>query len=314
MKVSSYRQARELFEPPVEPLRKFANPDVVCEGWYAVARVSEFTRGTVKRVSIGANDVVVYRALDGSIHGVERSCAHFGTDLSTGRVTEKGLQCSFHGWCWAPDGTFGKHRIRTYAIRERWGMVWVWGGTEPTYELPSPKHTGRVLRLPLQRIDCHPQVVLGNGLDLAHVGGVHGFHLVDDPAVDLDAPKLRVRINGRFGSTLLRKLLFLDGRTAQWTFQTIGPSLAWLSVEAPTPFELLWAARPLRDGSCAIQTFFFLPRMRSLLRAIPMMIDTTKRDRAILTGLRFRQNFVAADAVFYLYARLVEDLPEWRSA
>jgi phenylpropionate dioxygenase-like ring-hydroxylating dioxygenase large terminal subunit len=310
--VASYREARKQFEPPVEPLSKFASADVVCEGWYAVGRSGSLPRGTVKRVCVGPHRLVAYRALDGSLHAVERHCGHLGADLSTARVVDKGLECSFHRWCWGPDGSYGAHRIRKYAVRERWGTVWIWAGHEPQYELPEPAQQGRVLRLPPQRLDCHPHMVLGNGLDFTHVGGVHGFHLIDDPAVDLQPPKLTVTIHGRFGRTLLRKLLLLDGQAARWRFQTIGPSLAWLTVESPTTFELLWAARPRYDGSCGIQTFFFLPRRRALWRALPMMIATTRRDRAVLEGLRFRSNFVASDAVFYLYARLIEDLPVWR--
>src|SRR5213596_2830049 len=126
MKVATYREAQETFVPPREPLRKFANPDVVCQGWYCIGRSSDF-RG-VRRMSIGKIDLVFYRAHSGTIHAVERSCGHLGADLSKGRVIEKGLQCSFHRWCWSADGTCGTRRIRTYAVREKWGFVWVWAG------------------------------------------------------------------------------------------------------------------------------------------------------------------------------------------
>ena len=42
-----------------------------------------------------------------------------------------------------------------------------------------------------------------------------------------------------------------------------------------------------------------------------MMIATTRTDKRILEGLRFRPGFVRSDAVFLLYARLIEDLPAW---
>ena len=90
-----------------------------------------------------------------------------------------------------------------------------------------------------------------------------------------------------------------------------GPSLAWVTVTAPTPFELVWAARPLPDGGCATQTLFFLPRWSSLVRAVPMMIATTWADRLVLSGLEFRAGFVPSDAVFARYAQLVETIPEW---
>ena len=49
-------------------------------------------------------------------------------------------------------------------------------------------------------------------------------------------------------------------------------------------------------------------------RAVPMMIATTWADRRVLSGLEFRPNFVASDAIFARYAKLVEGLPEWSSS
>jgi hypothetical protein len=170
-----------------------------------------------------------------------------------------------------------------------------------------------VLRLPAQRLACPAHVVLGNGLDLTHVVPVHGFRFIDDPVVEIDPPhRISVRVHARFGTTVMRRLLGVANETARWRFTNIGPSLAWVSVASPTPFELLWAARPLPDGSCETQTLFFLPRWRSLIRAVPMMIATTWADRRVLEGIDFRPGFVASDAVFASYARLVEAMPEWQ--
>jgi phenylpropionate dioxygenase-like ring-hydroxylating dioxygenase large terminal subunit len=317
----SYKDARRAFEPPALPLRKFANPGVVCEGWYPVGRSDAVAVGRIERVWIGSRDVVLYRDFGGTLRAVESACPHLGADLARGKVVDRGLECAFHHWCWGSDGICAagagaaeRRRIRTYEVRERWGLVWIWAGETPAYDLPEPEpeNARHVLRLPSQRIDCHPHVMLGNGLDFTHVAPVHGFKLLEDPGVKIDPPyRLTATVHGSFRSTMLRKLLLLAGRAARWRFTTIGPSLAWLSVESPTSFELVWAGRPLPDGSCATQTVFFLPRRRNLLRALPMMIATTRRDKGILEGLRFRQGFVASDAVFHLYATMVEGIPEW---
>lgn len=317
----TFRSAQRTAVPLTLPLRRFANPDVVCEGWYAVGRARPIGRGTVARAWIGRRDIVVYRDLDGILRAVDRACPHLGADLAQARVVEKGLQCAFHRWCWGPDGacaagggaTSGA-RVRTYAVRERWGLVWVWAGGSPAYELPEPEPANRthVLRLPPQRLACHGHVVLGNGLDLTHVIPVHRFRFVEDPAVEIDAPhRLSVRVHARFDATVMRRLLGLAGRPARWQFTNIGPSLAWVKVTSPTPFELLWAARPLPGGGCATQTLFFLPRWSALVRALPMMVATTWADRRVLQGLEFQPGFVASDAVFARYAQLVEALPAW---
>lgn len=302
-------------------LRRFANRDVVCQGWYPVASARGLERGQIRRVWIGRRDIVLYRDLSDHVRATERACAHLGADLTHGTVTEKGLQCAFHRWCWGPDGActagggvLAGARIRTYEVRERWGLIWVWAGDTPAYDLPLPEPENRahVLRLPPQRLTCHAHVVLGNGLDLTHVVPVHRFHFEEDPLVEPEPPhRLSVTVHTRFHATAMRTILGLSGRSARWRFTNIGPSLAWVRVFSPTPFELVWAARPLPDGTCATQTLFFLPRWRSLTRAVPMMIATTWADRRVLSGLEFRPGFVASDAVFARYAQMVEGLPEW---
>jgi hypothetical protein len=202
-------------------------------------------------------------------------------------------------------------------VCERWGLVWVWAGGSPEYELPLPELENRrhVVRLPPQRLACPAHVVLGNGLDLTHVVPVHGFRFVDDPIVEVDAPhRVSVVVHARFQRTFMRRLLGVADQTARWRFTNIGPSLAWVSVASPTPFELLWTARPLPDGSCETRTLFFLPQWRSLIRAVPMMIATTWADRRVLEGIDFQPGFVASDAVFARYAQMVEELPLWSTS
>jgi len=319
----TFKTAVRASEPLSLPLRRFANPDVVCEGWYAVRLARSIRRGAVVRAWIGRRDLAVYRDLSGTLHASDRACPHLGADLTLGQVVDKGLQCAFHKWCWAPDGSCSAGggvasgaRLGTYAVRERWGLVWIWAGGSPAYDLPLPEPENRahLLRLPPQRLKCHGHVVLGNGLDLTHVIPVHGFRFVDDPAVEPSPPhRLSVKVHARFDSSPMRQLVGVAGRTARWEFTNIGPSLAWVKVISPTPFELLWAARPLPGGGCATQTLFFLPRWTALLRALPMMVATTWADRRVLEGLEFHPGFVPSDAVFARYAGLIEEMPEWQS-
>jgi phenylpropionate dioxygenase-like ring-hydroxylating dioxygenase large terminal subunit len=316
--------AQRVSPPQSMTLRRFANPNVVCEGWYAIGAARAIRPGRVTRAWIGNRDIVVYRELAGALRAMDRACPHLGADLAQGTVVDKGLQCAFHRWCWAPDGACSagggvavRARISSYEVRERWGLVWIWAGGTPAYDLPLPEPANRahLLRLPPQRLRCHPHVVLGNGLDLSHVVPVHRFRFETDPVVEAEPPhRLSVSVQARFDPTLMRRVLGVASRSARWTFTNIGPSLAWVSVSSPTPFELVWAARPLPDGGCATQTLFFLPSWTALTRALPMMVATTWADRRILQGLDFQPGFVASDAVFARYAQLVEAMPEWLAA
>jgi phenylpropionate dioxygenase-like ring-hydroxylating dioxygenase large terminal subunit len=313
--------ALQIAPAPRPRLRRFANPDVVCEGWYAVGSARGIRAGAITPASIGKRDIVLYRDLSGELRALDRQCGHLGADLAKGTVVEKGLQCAFHHWCWGPDGACtagggvaGGARIRAYTVRERWGLAWVWAGDTPAYDLPMPEPANRahVLRLPPQRLECHGHVVLGNGLDVTHVVPVHRFRFLENPIVESDAPhRLSVSSRTRFDATVIRRLLGLAGAEAHWSFTTIGPSLAWVKVVSPTPFEVVFAARPLADGACATHTLFFLPRWSALVRALPMMVATTWADRDVLNGLEFHPGFVASDDVFERYVELIEEIPEW---
>src|SRR6185295_12894496 len=163
-----------------------------------------------------------------------------------------------------------------------------------------------------KRVDCHPHVVLGNGLDLSHVVPVHRFHFEGDPIVEPRPPhSLSIEVHGLFERTWMRSLLGFAGRSARWRFTTIGPSLAWMSVFSPIRFDLVWAASPLPDGGCTMQILFFLRRWSALIRVAPMMMALTAADVGVLRGLEFRPGFVASDAVFARYAQLIEEIPTW---
>ena len=290
---ADFRAAQRTHERPAAAAQALRQSRGHLRGMVCGVSICRDWCGGVRARRIGTRELVVYRDRSGTLRGIDRACAHLGADLAQATVVDKGLQCAFHRWCWGEDGscTAGGGaaigtRIGTYHAREKWGTVWVWAGKRPAYELPEPEIENRahLVRLPPQRLACHGHVVLGNGLDLSHVVPVHGFNLEDDPAIDLEPPhRISVNIHARFHPTLMRRLLGLAGRPARWRFTNIGPSLAWVRVTSPTPFELLWTARPLKDGGCATQTFFFLPRWSALTRAVPMMIATTWADQACST-------------------------------
>lgn len=305
------------------PLERFANHAVVCEGWYAVAAARAIGAGDRRRVWIGARDLIVYRDTEGTLRAVDRACPHLGADLVGATVVGQSLQCVFHQWRWGPDGACvagggvgSGARLRTYAVRERWGLVWIWAGDAPAYELPEPEPTNaaRVVRLPSQQLACHPHLVLGNGLDITHLAPLHQLRCETPPVISTEtASRLAIDVHLRAGSSALRRLLALAGRTLRWRFTAIGPSLAWVQVSEPVAFELLLTARPLPGGGCATRSLFFLPRWTTLARALPMMASVTWADRVVLDGLDFRRGFVASDELFVRYVRMVDALPEWRT-
>ena len=91
-------------------------------------------------------DLVLFRTRTGALGLVEKHCSHRGASLEYGLPTERGLQCCYHGWHFAPDGTVletpndpGSARKRlchpAYPTHERAGIVFAWMG--PPDEMPD---------------------------------------------------------------------------------------------------------------------------------------------------------------------------------
>lgn len=120
------------------------------EHWYVVALSPDLKPGDVRRARFWGTAVAVWRGADGVVRAVEDRCAHRHLPLSAGAVDGCKLACQYHGWGYdgagevvdIPHETFGhtpRFRVKGYAARERYGMVWVFFGTpERAEEVPMP--------------------------------------------------------------------------------------------------------------------------------------------------------------------------------
>ena len=85
-------------------------------------------------------DLVLFRTRAGALGLVEKHCSHRGASLEYGLPTERGLQCCYHGWHFAPDGTIletpndpdsaAAERLchPAYPTHEHAGIVFAWMG------------------------------------------------------------------------------------------------------------------------------------------------------------------------------------------
>jgi phthalate 4,5-dioxygenase len=97
--------------------------------------------GTPVRVRILGDNLVAFRASDGTLGIVDAACPHRLASLALGRNEEGGLRCIYHGWKFGTDGAClemptepegynfrDRLRIRSYPVREAGGIVWVYLG------------------------------------------------------------------------------------------------------------------------------------------------------------------------------------------
>jgi len=103
------------------------------------------------RVRILCEDLVAFRATDGSIGLLEDACPHRGASLSYGRAEANGLRCIFHGWkfdvagrCVDMPNVAAADRFqmdaRAYPTREVGGAVWAYMG--PAAKMPPFREFG----------------------------------------------------------------------------------------------------------------------------------------------------------------------------
>jgi 4beta-methylsterol monooxygenase len=111
--------------------------------WYAVEYDRAVRPGTVREVVFWGVSIALWRDRRGELHAVENRCAHRQLKLSLGSVEDCRLACAYHGWGYdgggqlshIPHELFGRPmpdvRLRTYPLRVRYGLVWIFPG-DPT--------------------------------------------------------------------------------------------------------------------------------------------------------------------------------------
>ncbi len=154
------------------------------ESWFAIAESAEVGRGELATLPLFSEDLVLWRSTAGVISALAPRCQHFGAHLGGGAVCGETLQCAFHGWRYAVDGSVrndesdpGCVRTFSYPCVESAGLVWVFNGTRPTFPVPTPFGVNDSdffsfsTTLGLIPQPCYVQVA--NALDLDHLVHVH---------------------------------------------------------------------------------------------------------------------------------------------
>jgi vanillate O-demethylase monooxygenase subunit len=155
--------------------------------WHPVILSSE-VRDAPQRVVL-FDELLVVARMGGNVRCFADLCAHRGAALSRGWLENDELRCAYHGWAYGPDGRctaipsrFGKviperARLRSFAAREAYGMVWVCLEPEPKFELPrcayfdDPRY--KVTMGPVYEWRSSAPRRVENFVDFAHFAWVH---------------------------------------------------------------------------------------------------------------------------------------------
>lgn len=66
------------------------------EGYVKVGQFSDFPSGTMKKVLVGSEEVLVVN-VDGTLHAIANTCTHRGGPLNDGELEGNNVICPYHG-------------------------------------------------------------------------------------------------------------------------------------------------------------------------------------------------------------------------
>ena len=168
----------------------FATPSpFLRNAWYVAAWDHEITRALTPVTMLGES-LVLYRLQDGNVAALENACPHRKLPLSMGRLKGDEVECGYHGLTFNCAGACTRvpgmekiphvAHVRSYAVAERYGLVWVWMGDLDACDeakLFRVDHWGDaawgVNRGESMQLDCHYLYMTDNLLDPSHVAWVH---------------------------------------------------------------------------------------------------------------------------------------------
>ena len=155
--------------------------------WYAVEHDRQLTRGRVIEVRFWNRSIAIFRGADGKLGALENRCAHRHVKLSIGEVTQCALTCAYHGWSYDRQGNlidvpheafgrrFDKVKVRSYPIRSRYGLIWLFPG-DPSRadgtampEIPELEGPARWACVPIVFTwRAHHSIIVDNVSDFTH--------------------------------------------------------------------------------------------------------------------------------------------------
>lgn len=320
-----------------EPAHRANGLDIPAEGadglfsesWFPLCKASEVESGKLKGVDFLDGRVVVFRDSKNQVHVLSAICPHVGADLSAGDCVEDTVRCGFHRWRYNSTGKCvatavgdpppPRAHLFRYPAAEKYGLIWAFNGTQATWDLPDFGLSEETLLVraeydtPTYPVD--PWVICANTPDWQHLRTVHGLqfdHTSLKDQVTWTDRTLSYPLKGRY---LDAKAADLDVRVCIYgtsVFTMVGQvfgrwfgSMAALGLPRPGTTQGFLVASTERHAGDAPE--MLAPMLAQMLN---LAIATTREDRPILHGIRYRpRNLTAADTVLGRYLQMVRRFP-----
>jgi nitrite reductase/ring-hydroxylating ferredoxin subunit len=302
--------------------------------WYAVLESRDLKRKPVAIKRLGQS-FVLWRDGNGKVVCMDDRCAHRGAALSLGRILNGEIACRYHGFRYDSGGRCTRVpcagrdakipialQVPTYPVTEKYGIVFLWWGTEPK-EFPEPPWIDEIPADPRKcktRSEIWPFNYvrsIENQLDTHHWAFVHGSIMLvpgermEDTKLEIDGDLIS------FAGTLYRPHVPAGKRGWDFAIKIRLPNATVINV---TPrFNSITYFTPIDEFSSWVllrinQRYARVPIMRQLfdMYCIRFMFLMTnyRQDFPVLHSLRPRlgglgaYRLVKADQGVAAYIRL----------
>jgi phenylpropionate dioxygenase-like ring-hydroxylating dioxygenase large terminal subunit len=308
-----------------EKIKQFGNPGFLPEGWFWLERSSAIKTGKAYPIKFLNTDLVLYRGEDGVVRAFDAHCPHMGAHLCDGFVEKNSIRCPFHFWKYDENGvcteipaqkdTSKISKLRAHKVKEQYGLIWIWTGSdEDQEEIPViPEIRG----MPLDYMmgsrfikNCSPNVVMINAIDIQHFRSVHQM-IVD---LDMKATPLSERCIQFSNITDIPEKNFLLKFAKRFYKKCLTYELTYWWGHIGTVmvgpdflhFYIMFALRPTPDGKTEGQTILITKKRKGLagliLNPIVLFISKlvadhfAKGDTIIFSRIKFKyQTPIKAD-------------------
>jgi 5,5'-dehydrodivanillate O-demethylase oxygenase subunit len=165
--------------------------------WHPVATAKDLSHDEpTKFVRVLGEDLVLFKDKSGRVGLIADKCPHRSASMVYGRVEERGISCSYHGWLMDCEGNIIEtpperndaimKNVKTtaYPVQTFIGLLWAYMGPLPAPVIPHydiwVRKDGRrkVTRRP--QLDCNWLQPMENSADSAHLEILHQMSIGGD--------------------------------------------------------------------------------------------------------------------------------------
>jgi len=229
------------------------NDKLLRNDWHPVAAATLPAGQSVAAELLG-QPLCIWRDAAGVVHAWEDRCPHRGTRLSIGRVDGDKIICAYHGWQFDARGRCtlmpadpafkpsANACAKTYAVTERYGLIWVCMGEPAGDVLPFPEYADEHLRKVLcgpYDVACSGPRIVENFLDMAHFAFIHDGILGTPEHTEVRDYTVAPFDDGAGGSGILATQCFAwqpqtnslahGGSAVEYTYRVVRPLTAILT-------------------------------------------------------------------------------------